>query len=194
MSHRAVRAARRWADHVRIRQASRCRATQAEYRLRPDVRGQSAHLGPRALLRNLSVLKAAPELAVGPPTIGWLQGGADRHRAGRRRKICAARPRAGADAGRKRRPDRVEQGDRGARHPLAGPARRSCCAARATRSCRSATRSASSSGRLSTPSCPASRSASPANRSASSRRPRARACRRRRRCGRPRAGRRPPRR
>ena len=46
----------------------------------PDLRGQSADRRSRTLPRNLSVAKAAPGLAVGPPTIGWVRGALPRWR------------------------------------------------------------------------------------------------------------------
>ena len=80
------------------------------------IRRSRAIRSPRdreRFMRNLSVLQAAPELAVGAPTIGWLKAALDAIERVGRARIRAAHPRAGADACRERRPDRVEQGGRG---------------------------------------------------------------------------------
>ena len=119
MPHPALPAARRRADHVRFRQASGA-----------GRRGQISHDQPfegntltsdrERYLRNLSVLQAAPEIAIEAPTIGWLKAALTAIERVGGRKIRAARPRAGADARGQRRSGRVERGDRGARHPPEG--------------------------------------------------------------------------
>ena len=125
---------------------------QTKYRWNQEFEGNPLTSDRERFVRNLSVLQAAPELAVGTPTIGWANAALD----------------AIASLGNEQFPPRIRvpvlmlaaRDDQivssQSIEELAarlGPARSSCSGARATRSCRSGTPSANSSGRPSTPSC-----------------------------------------
>ena len=91
----------------------------AKYRYDQPFEGNMLTSDRERYLRNLSVLQAAPEIAIEAPTIGWLKAALNAIERVGGRKIRAARPRAGADVGGKRRSGGAERGDRRARHPLA---------------------------------------------------------------------------
>ncbi len=78
---------------------------------------------PVRYARNAAILEAEPALALGAPTVAWIDAAFRAMRAMRERSYPGAHPPADADRRRRQRRRGVERGDRGFCHACCAPAR-----------------------------------------------------------------------